>query len=260
MRYALVNGLRQEAQPKLRGACPYCDGLVTAKCGQQRIWHWSHLGKLECDHWWEPETEWHRAWKALFPRDWQEVIHVADDGERHIADVKNSAGLVVELQHSPIPPEERHARESFYENMVWVVDGMRYKRDLPAFREAVAEGIIIRDNPLYVEPLRGGTGIFRRWAPLQRPVFIDFGDEEFRIKGVHPPEPVLWQFLLHPRTRGVLIAAVTRASFIQFCLNGSPLTHLFVMRHQPPPPPPPGSARRYPPSRAPRFPLPRRRL
>jgi hypothetical protein len=142
--------------------------------------------------------------------------------------------------------------------MVWVVDGMRYKRDLPAFREAVAEGIIIKDNPLYVEPLRGGTGIFRRWAPLQCLVFIDFRDEEFLIKGFQPPEPVLWQVLLHPRTRSVLIAAVTRASFIQFCLNGSPLTHLFVMRHQPRPPQPP--ARRYPPSRAPRFSLPRRRL
>ena len=196
MKYASVNGVRQEAEPKLRGTCPNCDREVVAKCGQQRIWHWSHLGKLECDRWWEPETEWHRAWKALFPQEWQEVIHVAADGERHIADVKNDRGWVIELQHSPIDPEERLSRENFYETMVWVVDGMRYKRDLSAFREAVAEGNIVSDNPLLLAPLTARAGIFQRWAPLQRRVFIDFGDEEFRIAGFQPPERVLWQLLL----------------------------------------------------------------
>ena len=142
MQYALVKGVRQEAEPKLRGTCPNCDSEVVAKCGEQRIWHWSHLGKLECDRWWEPETEWHRAWKALFPQKWREFPHVADDGERHIADVKNDRGLVIELQHSPIDPEERLSRENFYKTMVWVVDGMRFERDLSAFREAVAEGIM----------------------------------------------------------------------------------------------------------------------
>lgn len=133
MKYALVNGVRQEAEPKLRGTCPNCDRNMVAKCGEERIWHWSHLTKLECDHWWETETEWHRAWKALFPKEWQEVIQVAADGERHIADVKNDAGWVIELQNSPISPEERRSRENFYETMVWVVNGMRNKSDVESF-------------------------------------------------------------------------------------------------------------------------------
>ncbi|MBY3034854.1 competence protein CoiA [Rhizobium laguerreae] len=234
MKYALVNGTRQEAQPKLRGACPNCEREAVAKCGQQRIWHWSHLGKLECDHWWEPETEWHRSWKALFPEEWQEVVHVADDGERHIADVKTGAGLVVELQHSPIAPEERFSRESFYKSMAWIVDGTRYKRDLTAFREAVAHGSIINDNPLYINPLTSGAGIFRRWAPLQCAVFVDFGNEEFSIAGFALPKAVLWLFQLDRTTGRVVVGAVTRESFVQFCLTGSELQRLVVTRAQQP--------------------------
>lgn len=234
MQYATVNGVRQEAEPKLRGTCPNCGAEVVARCGQKRIWHWSHVGKLECDRWWEPETEWHRAWKALFPQEWQEVIHVAADGERHIADVKNDRGWVIEFQHSPLDPEERLSRENFYGTMVWVVDGMRYKGDLPAFRKALAEGVIINDDPLYLDPWTEARAMVRRWAPLQHPVFIDFRDEDFHIPGVGRPESVLWQFLLHPRTRGVVIGAVTRESFIQFCLNGSGLQKVIRTRPQQP--------------------------
>jgi competence protein CoiA len=232
MRYALVNGTRQEAQPKLRGDCPNCEREVVAKCGQQRIWHWSHLGKLECDHWWEPETEWHRSWKALFPQEWQEVVHIADGGERHIADVKTGLGLVVELQHSPIAPEERFSRESFYKSMVWVVDGKRHKRDLEAFREAVAYGSIIQDNPMYIKPLTGRGGIFRRWAPLQCAVFVDFGNDEFVVAGLPLPDTVLWRFQLAPATGQVVIGAVTRADFVQSCSIGSKLQPLVVTRAQ----------------------------
>jgi competence protein CoiA len=226
MQYAWVNGARREAEPKLRGTCPNCGSEVVSKCGQKRIWHWSHLGKLECDRWWEPEAEWHRAWKALFPQEWQEVIHVAADGERHIADIKNDRGLVIEFQHSPLDPEERLSREKFYGTMVWVVDGMRYKRDLSAFRKALAKGIIISDKPLYLIPLGGAAEMVRRWAPLQHPVFIDFGYEHFDIVGFRPYDIVLWQLDWHPRTRELVIAPVTRESFIKFCLNGSELQRL----------------------------------
>ncbi|MET0576479.1 MAG: hypothetical protein ABWZ83_11545, partial [Mesorhizobium sp.] len=144
--------------------------------------------------------------------------HVAADGERHIADVKNDRGLVIELQHSPIALEERLSREYFYEKMVWIVDGMRYKRDLAAFHKAVANSVMHYD-PLSLYPLAGTAGMFRRWAPLRRDVFIDFGDEEFHIEGLRLPS-VLWQF------QHAAIAAVARESFIQFCLNGSELQYL----------------------------------
>jgi len=53
-----------------------------------------------CDNWWENETQWHRDWKNHFPVEWQEVVQIAEDGEKHIADVKTSEGWVVEFQHS----------------------------------------------------------------------------------------------------------------------------------------------------------------
>jgi len=238
MKYASVNGERREAEPKLLGGtCPNCDREMIAKCGPTRMWHWSHKGKLECDHWWEPETEWHRNWKGLFPKEWQEIIHKAEDGERHIADVKNSNGIVLELQHSRIDPAERLSRERFYGRMVWIVDGRRLKRDLPAFHDALEYGRIVKDKPLTVSsPLMARpAGIFRRWAPIHCPVFVDFGDEEFTIGRLRCPEPVLWQLQLHPRTGEVVVAAAVRESFKRWFGEGGELRH-FHVKSEPPPP------------------------
>jgi competence protein CoiA len=114
MKYALVNGQRQEAQPNLSGECPSCASPMVEKCGEIRTKHWAHLGKRVCDTWWENETGWHRAWKGRFRTDWQEVIHSTENGEKHIADVKIDQGWVLEFQHSHLDPEERRARDAFY--------------------------------------------------------------------------------------------------------------------------------------------------
>ena len=58
------------------------------------------------------KTEWHRGWKNSFPAECQEVIRRDSTGERHIADVMTSLGLVVEFQHSRLALEERIARET----------------------------------------------------------------------------------------------------------------------------------------------------
>jgi len=212
---------------------------MVARCGQQRIPHWAHRGKLECDRWWEPETEWHRTWKGFFPREWQEVIQIAADGERHIADIRNDKGWVIELQHSRITPEERISRESFYEPMVWIVDGMRLKGDIDAFRDAMNFRGSDSSNRLVFTPPMRKSGIFRRWEPLQRPVFIDFGEEQFTIPGIQLPlETILWQIQLDRRSGRIVIAPVTRASFLQFALTGSGLQYFAAPRF-------PQSSRRF---------------
>jgi hypothetical protein len=76
------------------------------------------LRRSRLDPWWEPEAEWHWAWKNEFPVDWQEVIHLASNGEKHVADVKTQVGTVIEFQHSFLKPEERISREVFYRKMV----------------------------------------------------------------------------------------------------------------------------------------------
>ena len=120
MRLARVTGheCRVTAARDLRGVpafCPVCDAPVIPKCGSIRPHHWAHK-VADCDPWSEPESEWHRRWKELFPVECQEV-RVG----RHRADVKTDR-LVIELQHSPISPEEIREREDFYGAMIWIFD------------------------------------------------------------------------------------------------------------------------------------------
>jgi hypothetical protein len=133
LRFALVDDQRVEATPKRIGLCPSCGETMIARCGTRRVWHWAHRG-VRCDDWWETETAWHRQWKDQFPVDWQEVVcqgYVG--GERHIADVMTSHGLVIEFQHSRLRAEERREREAFYGNMAWVIDGTRLPSDVTRF-------------------------------------------------------------------------------------------------------------------------------
>ena len=126
MKYSIVDGLKVEAKPQLKGTCNYCGAEMIAKCGRHKIWHWAHKSRADCDSWWESEGEWHRNWKNHFPFDWQEIIHIDEStGEKHIADVKNPYGLVIEFQNSNIKPEEKESREDFYKEMIWVVNGNR---------------------------------------------------------------------------------------------------------------------------------------
>lgn len=179
MKLAIIDGQRREAQPGLSGECPVCEATTIAKCGEKNIWHWAHKGKRNCDRWWENETEWHRDWKNHFPVEWQEVVRCADDGEKHIADVKTDQDWVIEFQHSYIKPDERRSREAFYENMVWVVDGLRRKNDLKQFTEAVRDERWVFQELLVVTLRHYDCRIVDEWSTSRVPVFFDFGEEIF---------------------------------------------------------------------------------
>jgi hypothetical protein len=141
-----------------RPVCPACGAAVIAKCGNVKGWHWAHRGRRTCDPWWEHETEWHRTWKNHVPKDWQEIVHRAESGEKHIADVKTERGVVLEFQHSFVRPDEREARESFYPKMVWVVNGLRLKRDRAQFFASLGAGIVVKLKPLtFSFPLNKGA-------------------------------------------------------------------------------------------------------
>lgn len=127
MEYALVDGERREAAPKQAGTCPVCGSRMIPKCGTKVLWHWAHQGRKHCDPWWENETEWHRAWKSCFPDQWREQVHFDATGEKHVADVKTPSGIVLEFQNSPMPSAELAAREHFYGNMLWIVNGLPFR-------------------------------------------------------------------------------------------------------------------------------------
>lgn len=206
MRFALIDNERVLPVHGLKARCPSCGAEMIAKCGTARVHHWAHRGKRVCDHWWETETEWHRNWKEKFPQHWQEIIHFAENGEKHIADVKTERGLTIEFQYSHLRPDERISREQFYGNIVWVVNGTRLKRDLPRFmeykdlmRETGAEGIYTCHAPERLFP--------RNWINSSACVFFDFGEQEGRLH-------ILWCLLPYRVSGHAVIIAMQRSHFV----------------------------------------------
>jgi hypothetical protein len=210
MKFAIVNEQRQEAQPNLSGKCPACGHPMVAKCGEVKIWHWAHKGSRLCDPWWENETEWHRAWKEQFPVNWQEVVHQAENGEKHIADVKTDSGWVIEFQHSYINPEERRSRDTFYPKLVWVVDGARRKRDGAQFLNVWKKGVPVGGNSRFRIVLSDKCVLLGEWAGSRAPIFFDFGGGR-----------VLW-WLIASRPEGrVYVAPFSRTDFIDIHRGGA---------------------------------------
>jgi competence protein CoiA len=209
MKFALANGQRREAEPNLSGQCPGCGKPMISRCGDVPLWHWAHKGRLLCDPWWENETDWHRAWKNQFPADWQEVVHHhAETGERHIADVKTRDGWVLEFQHSHIEPDERRSRETYYQTLIWVVDGRRRKRDVAQFLSAWSKGTS-RDGLWDKRRISSPEGaLLRDWSESRAHVFFDFGEEQ----------SLWWLFPGSDETRAY-VRHISRAQFVRIHLE-----------------------------------------
>jgi hypothetical protein len=215
MQFALVNNERTLPAPGLIGACPACGSPMIAKCGNVRRHHWAHRSVIVCHGLREPETEWHRTWKNEYPADWRERIFQDPLGEKHIADVFTEHGLTIEFQHSALKHEERAAREAFHKNMVWVVNGMRLKNDLPrflqgfkSFRQFNQEGLYIAHFPDEAFP--------RAWLNRCVPVLFDFGGARGLSQVAIFASQSLW-CLLPVRVLGrALVQRVRREDFVRW--------------------------------------------
>ncbi|HEY4787128.1 MAG TPA: competence protein CoiA family protein [Bacteroidales bacterium] len=219
MKFALIDNNRVEAQPKLQGLCPNCSQPVTAKCGKQKIWHWAHKSKTDCDNWWEPETEWHRTWKNNFPVEWQEIsLFDEQTGEKHISDVRTIHNLTIEFQHSAIKSEERISREKFYKNMIWIVDGTRLQRDYSRFlkgtenfRNTRKKGYYFVDFPDEVFP--------KSWLNSEVPVIFDFcglsTTEQDKIK------KILWCLLPQKDAPQTIVIGLEKNDLVRITRNNS---------------------------------------
>jgi competence protein CoiA len=219
MEFALVNGERVAANPGLNGFCPLCLEPVIAKCGIERIHHWAHRNKVSCDSWSEGETEWHRAWKENYDEKWREK-HFPDveTGEKHIADVCTAYGLVLEFQHSHIEPQERVLRETFYKNMVWVVDGTRLKGDLTRFIKGRKSLNRIGDEGVFAVPYPR-LCFSTSWVDSRVPVVFDFRG----VKAIDDHSDIRNRlFCLLPKSdkSKVVLAEISREAFIERTTNG----------------------------------------
>lgn len=222
MKYGLVNGEKTSASPKLAGYCPLCGGQLVSKCGNTKVHHWAHKNTKECDSWWERETQWHRDWKNCFPVEWQEVVHKDQSGEKHIADIKTPDGLVVEFQHSHITREERDSRETFYEHIIWVVDGTRRKMDYRKFdsgRKSLTRTPMAKVyNVPYPEKILPND-----WLDSKKIVILDFNGTS---KQEHPSKQQLAMFWLSKGESIMRCMQITKFDVISWVSSGELLAVL----------------------------------
>jgi len=211
MKFALIDGEKEEAKKGATALCQFCGSELIAKCGEIKIHHWAHKSKRNCDPWWENEGEWHRAWKNEFPTEWQEVIHHDKNGEKHIADIKTGTDWVIEFQHSYLKPEERRSRNAFYNKLIWVVDGIRRKTDKKQFTKILKEeSIQIIDNPPTIKVrFPEECRLFNEWCNSNSLVFFDFaGDKENE-------NSLLWLLYPHMQSGNIYLSYISKSSFIE---------------------------------------------
>ncbi len=219
MKYALYNDTKIEATKGVKAICPNCGSDLIARCGNLKIKHWAHKGIRNCDIWWEPETEWHRAWKNNYSNNWQEVSMIDEKtGEKHIADIQTEHKLIIEFQHSHIDPQERSSREMFYKNMIWVVDGTRLKRDYSRFLKASKEfrktemkGIFLVDYPDEVFPIN--------WLNSTVPVIFDFKGP-LPLNEINDKRHILYCLFQTRVGRYSILAEITTEAFTKTTING----------------------------------------
>lgn len=191
------HGNKIEAAPNSSGFCPACRNELIPRCGQIKIHHWAHRGQRDCDHWYEPETEWHAEWKRQFGKENCEVVMPP-----HRADIVGKSGIVIELQHSPISPEEIRERETFYGNMMWIVDAHPFHSNLYFYKNPYLE---LRDGqPIWTKPKDKNEElrfepyflvwkrVQKRWtSPLgsSKPTLLDLSQRTVTVWDKAPPQP-----------------------------------------------------------------------
>jgi competence protein CoiA len=215
VRYAIDSlGHRIEPTRITTGYCPGCDDMLVAKLGGIVEHHWAHPKGADCDAWYEGMTAWHRGWQDEFPEACREVRIPP-----HRADVMTPDGLVIEIQHSIIGPDEIEAREAFYvqhasRGMKWVFD---------ATEASEKDRLRVRQHGP-----TGGRETYHsfRWcharksiATCKQPVVLDIGDGRLlEVRKIHNDSRFAgWGHV------------VDRASFVSRCLPvPSP-----IVRHTP---------------------------
>jgi competence protein CoiA len=211
MKYAIVNDQKVEATKGAKGVCPSCGSEIIAKCGELKVNHWSHKGNRNCDQWWENETEWHRSWKDNFPIEWQEVVHFDDSGEKHIADVKTQNEWVLEFQHSFLNSKERLSRNTFYTKLIWVVDGLRRKKDKSQFQRVLKEESTAVNGEPYITQVRfpDECRLLKEWSNSSSLVFFDFQEKNWSNQSI------LWLLFPNNSLRNMFLSPVPRNELIE---------------------------------------------
>ena len=143
------------------------------------------------------------------------MTHKAHDGEKHIADVKTEEGWVLEFQHTYLNPEERRARNDFYNNLVWVINGARRKRDGLQFHQVISKGIVVSKRPpIYRIVSSNNCRLLTEWNGYNGPVLFDFQGDDLNINN-----PTLWFLIPGTFKQGSYIITSKKQDFIKLHLD-----------------------------------------
>ncbi len=83
---------------------------------------------IDAPQFFRKETPWHRNWKMAFPKSFREIgFFDAATRNIHRADIFTPGGYTLEFQNSPITLAEMESREAFYPNLIWVLNGKKFK-------------------------------------------------------------------------------------------------------------------------------------
>lgn len=141
---------------------------------------------------------------------------------------------MLEFQHSAIAADERRSRETYYRNMVWVVDIRRLKRVSRAFDcltttlqrayLGLRDWMSTADQPQWCSYLTSSDALPEEWSHSSVPVVFDLTDYDTETT-IGATQPTLWCLLpendLHidfdrlPAGARVLMP-LTRSQFICF--------------------------------------------
>lgn len=214
MQYAQIGGLRRKAEPTLQAICEHCNSPVRAKCGSKVVWHWAHVAVENCDSWYEPETQWHRDWKNNFGELCSE-ISIVKEGVRHIADVLTKDELVIEFQNSPISSETIIARENFYERMIWVINGAKFKENFIVWDKEFLENWQLKtevvQNPKLSLSQSNARVLTARGSLIKHSGIREILD---RLKFVYNKEHDIFQYDLKNMHNSFALAAKIQASIL----------------------------------------------
>src|SRR5690606_22422348 len=107
---------------------------------------------------------------------------------------------------------------AFYDDMLWVVDGMRRKRELPRFFQELKHwrrwNKHIFSSPYVEEALPA------EWLRCSKPVFFDFGEVDETSRPRLTGSDDLWCLLPGSVGGQGVVAAIPRTMFIESCRNG----------------------------------------
>ena len=151
--------------------CNFCHEKVIAKKGSIVVHHYAHSPNSTCLFTKkEPKTQWHQFWQENIKSDYLEKI-ITKDNKKHIADIINTTNTVIEIQHSNISLTDAFDRESFYNNMIWILDGNnRYHDTSKEVTETISVSFEFTQNNTKYYMIKSTK---KFWSYLQKPKYID---------------------------------------------------------------------------------------